>query len=317
MAINVIIPIKDTPPEYFKDCLLSLAIQTKKNFITTVIDDGSSEENKAIYSSLINDMPFEVIYLENKGIPGPGMARQLGLDKAPAPVDYFTFLDSDDMLYPRAIELLYTEVKVNKAELVSANLLVQGRHRSKDGYLIGNEAVSWLTGKAYNRKFLEDNDIRFIPDVFYAEDSYFNLVVFNLVEKNYHIDETIYYWRNNKDSATRSKDYVFSEKISLDLYTSQLRAAEKILKHKPNWNIGAIMGVMYAEYQYAQVREIEEEILTMEELLKPWLRREDVIEQLRKPEVQTLTYSKLKQDKEGYIFQESYADWLIRMTAKS
>lgn len=317
MAINIIIPVKDTPPEYFKDCLISLIIQTKKNFITTIIDDGSTEENKAIYASLMEKMPFEIIYLENKGIPGPGMARQLGLDKAPAPVDYFMFLDSDDMLYPRAIEILYTEAKVNKADLVCANILAQGKHRTKDGILMGNEAVSWLTGKAYSRKFLEDKKIRFIPDLFYAEDSYFNLVTFNLLETNGHVDEVIYYWRNNKSSATRSSDYVFSEKISLDLFISQLRAAEKILQYKPDWNIGAIMEVMYSEYQYTQAREIEDEILTMEEALKPWLRREDIIAQLRTPEVQELTYSKLKQDKEGYIFKESYADWLMRMMAKS
>lgn len=313
MAINIIIPVKDTNPKYFQDCLFSLATQTKKNFLTTIIDDFSTPENSKIYQDLIKQMPYEVNFFRADEHIGPGPARQLGLDMAPTPVDYFMFLDSDDLLYPRAVELLYSEAKVTDADIVAADIFVEGKHRSQDGYIKGGGAVSWITGKAYKRALFEEFDIRFLPRKMYAEDSYFNLITFNFAKKIYTLDEIIYYWRDNSDSATRSDKYNFTEISNFDLFYSQIEGAKKILQYIPDWGIGGIMAILYSCYQYTQAHENKKEIQEMEALLKPWLKRIDIIEKLSLPETQKHTYSKLIQDKDGYIFEETYANWLIRM----
>lgn len=53
MLVNIIIPIKNTSIGYFEDCLYSLMTQIDKNFIVTVIDDGSYIENTQQYINLL------------------------------------------------------------------------------------------------------------------------------------------------------------------------------------------------------------------------------------------------------------------------
>ena len=106
--VDVIIPTykaRETLPK----ALDSLVAQTKKLFIVTIIQDGDGED----YSDIIEEYRrrglqlFLISLKENKG---PGGARQAGID-ANKMCDYLMFLDADDMLMPRAIEILYHEAK--------------------------------------------------------------------------------------------------------------------------------------------------------------------------------------------------------------
>ena len=67
-----------------------------------VIDDGSSDETRAIVAAIAGDFP-EVRLLQNprKGIAA---ARNTGLDHIPAGCQFVTFLDADDISYPGRIE---------------------------------------------------------------------------------------------------------------------------------------------------------------------------------------------------------------------
>ena len=66
-----------------------------------VIDDGSSDETRAIVAAIAGDFP-EVRLLQNprKGIAA---ARNTGLDHIPADCQFVTFLDADDISYPGRI----------------------------------------------------------------------------------------------------------------------------------------------------------------------------------------------------------------------
>ena len=67
-----------------------------------VIDDGSTDETKAIVEAMAGDFP-EVRLLQNprKGIAA---ARNTGLDNVHADCRFVTFLDADDISYPGRIE---------------------------------------------------------------------------------------------------------------------------------------------------------------------------------------------------------------------
>ena len=67
-----------------------------------VIDDGSSDETRAIVAAMAGDFP-EVRLLQNprKGIAA---ARNTGLDNIRAGCQFVTFLDADDISYPGRIE---------------------------------------------------------------------------------------------------------------------------------------------------------------------------------------------------------------------
>lgn len=313
MAVNIIIPIKDTDSEYFEQCLYSLATQTKKSFITTVIDDASTEENYQQYLKIIDKMPFNVYVLRNKENLGPGAARQKAMDMAPAAADYFFFLDSDDMLYPRTVEILLSEIRIKEADIMVGGILCAGEHRSEDGLVSPKIIAGWSTGKLFRRKFLEENNIRFLDRHIYAEDSYFGLVAHNFTEKIYHIDETFYYWRNNLNSITRKNNYEFIEKNNLNHFISQYEGARTIFEKCPEWNFGGVVQVMYICYQYAKEKKEYEEIKEMDKMLEIFFSYPQVKRKLETEEIMQTIYKNLSQHKQGTPFTQTMYCWLKEM----
>lgn len=87
------------------DTLDSLVAQTYKRFIVTLSIDGDGED----YSDIV-DMyrarGLKIRVITSVVNRGPGMARQLILNLTMC--DYIMFVDADDLLMPRAIEVLYT-----------------------------------------------------------------------------------------------------------------------------------------------------------------------------------------------------------------
>ena len=204
--VDVIIPTykaRETLPK----ALDSLVAQTKKMFITTIVQDGDGED----YSDIIEEykrrgLQIRLVKLEEN--KGPGGARQAGMD-ADKMCDYFMFLDSDDMLFPRAVELLYREAKINNADIVSSDFIAE--KKNTPGYLmdVRDRPVTWFHGNIYKAEYLRENNIRFLPLLRYNEDSYFNLVAFNCTQKKFQIKEITYLWRDNNNSITRSGDKPF------------------------------------------------------------------------------------------------------------
>ena len=117
--LNIIIPVykaRDTLP----DTLNSLMAQTRHNFITTIVNDCDGIDYSDIIEKYRKFLSIKYIVREENG--GPGLACQTGLDenyKSTPMCDYVMFVDADDMLMPRAVDLLYTEAKKNFVDLVS------------------------------------------------------------------------------------------------------------------------------------------------------------------------------------------------------
>ncbi len=311
MAINVIIPIKDTDPMYFEQCLYSLATQTKKTFLTTVVDDGSTEKNFSNYIKIIDKMPFNVMLLRHEKSKGPGPARQLGIDKAIPPADYFFFLDSDDLLYPNTFKILYQEAKVNKEpDIIIGGVFIEGEHPSQDGVVPNKITSAWITGKLFKRSFLESNDIRFLDrKMLGAEDSYFGLVASNLSNKNLFVDRELYYWRHNEQSVTRNPDNNFIIESNVDHTYSQYAGMKKIMQHKPDWNFGGILGVIYNNYQYAQAIGREDQLVDIKVILNDLLNLPGVKERVNIKEIIEKGYTYIEHNKNEIEFADTFLTW--------
>lgn len=122
--LNIIIPTykaRDTLPS----TLDSLVSQTKKLFLVTIVQDGDGED----YSDIIAEYKRRglKIFLFQKENGGPGMARQYGMDRTQM-CDYVMFVDSDDILNPRAVEVLYREAKLNNFDVLSSSFLAEKNH---------------------------------------------------------------------------------------------------------------------------------------------------------------------------------------------
>ena len=81
----------------------SLVAQTKDKFITCLSIDGDEED----YSDIIETYRargLKIRVINSKENGGPGAARQRIIDTTQC--DYLIFMDADDMLMPRAVEVL-------------------------------------------------------------------------------------------------------------------------------------------------------------------------------------------------------------------
>lgn len=99
--ISVIVPIYNAG-EYLAPCIRSVLNQTFADFELILIDDASTDDSLKVCQSF-DDARIRVIAKpQNEGV---SRARNLGIDKADG--RYLTFLDADDRLHPRFLELLY------------------------------------------------------------------------------------------------------------------------------------------------------------------------------------------------------------------
>lgn len=179
--LNIIIPTykaRETLPR----TLDSLVAQTKKMFMVTICQDGDDED----YSYILDEYRkrgLHISLLKSKTNKGPGMARQMGID-ASSMCDYIMFVDADDILMPRAVEILYAEAKAHDADMVISSFIADKKYTSGIFMDADSQSVTWCHGKIYKRKYLVDNNIRFNENIRYNEDSFFNLVAANCTKIN-------------------------------------------------------------------------------------------------------------------------------------
>lgn len=100
--VSVILPIYGVE-EFIGECVDSLVAQTFSDFEVVCVDDGSPDRSVEVAREHIgDDARFRFFAQENAGLSA---ARNHGLREARG--DYLLFLDSDDLLVPQALELLY------------------------------------------------------------------------------------------------------------------------------------------------------------------------------------------------------------------
>ena len=100
--ISVIVPAYNTG-KYIPECLDSVIAQTFKNFEIVCIDDGSSDDSLLVFKDYANkDIRIRVISQKNTGVVA---ARNNAISIARGV--YIFPLDSDDMIAPECLEVLY------------------------------------------------------------------------------------------------------------------------------------------------------------------------------------------------------------------
>lgn len=213
--ISVIIPYYNETPEELSRILSSLnwqlGIDLQKIECILVNDIDNFLEESFINS--FHNIDIKRIHLpENKG---PGVARQAGLDAANG--EYVLFCDSDDSLSDMtALNAILAEIRQNRPEVIVSGWLEEHYFADTGNYQYQKHGVDfvWLHGKALRRDFLQNNDIRFHPNLTAHEDNYFMGLVYAAAENMRQIQSTTYVWRARPESATRANcGAYFFEKI--------------------------------------------------------------------------------------------------------
>lgn len=316
--VDVIIPTykaRETLPK----ALDSLVAQTKKMFIVTIVQDCDGED----YSDIIEEYKRRGLVI--RWIPleenlGPGGARQTGMDTDKMS-EYFMFMDADDMLMPRAVELLSREITLHNADIASSDFIAE--RKATPGVLMDvfEVPVTWCHGRIYRAKYLRDNNIRFLDGLRINEDAYFNLIAHNCTKNKIKVKEVTYLWRDNKNSLTRSDNNEDFFKRTWETYiTSQVEALLRIIELKgevmPDL-LGATLLYVYHYWMIARHYKVINDNITME-LLK--LKNNPVLIDGLKEEV---FWQHITQNLKGCTFwgdnvifyQERFVDWLKKYIA--
>ena len=115
--VSAVVPFHGVE-DFFGSFLDTLVAQTYPNFECILVDDGSPDGCAAIAQRYAEqDDRFVVVTQENLG---PGPARNTGV--ALARGTYITFLDSDDLVAPRAFEQFVTSLEASGSDFAASNV---------------------------------------------------------------------------------------------------------------------------------------------------------------------------------------------------
>ena len=116
--VSVVVPAYDVAA-YLPACLDSLLGQTLRELEVVVVDDGATDDSGAIADAYAaRDSRVRVVHIENRGL---GAARNEGIRHARG--EYLGFCDADDLMTPRALELLLALAQETDAPLVTGNVV--------------------------------------------------------------------------------------------------------------------------------------------------------------------------------------------------
>ena len=180
--ISIIIPVYKVE-KYLPECVESILNQTYKNFELILVDDGSPDNSGKMCDEFAEkDSRIKVIHKENGGVSS---ARNIGLDNASG--EYITFIDSDDFVDKRYLEVLYSTSKENDTD-ISICCFAKYTHSS---FIIFNE----IFPKKINIDFKDSNFLKFFKRYFYLKNNIFGSACRTLFKKasikNLRFDENI------------------------------------------------------------------------------------------------------------------------------
>ena len=217
--ISIIIPVFNAE-NYLKRCLKSIVNQTYKHFEVLIIDDGSTDTSKEIYSEFVNrDNRFKAFYQPNMG---PSSARNLGIEKSTS--NYIAFIDADDYVAINYIENLISAALTNNADLVCGGYYELSKYNLNPlpvndfkiyinttininnfvpAIFEGTAGVLW--GKLFKSDIIIKNNLKLHPEVKMSEDLIFVLEYVFYATTIIVVNTNGYYYNRLNEESLSSK----------------------------------------------------------------------------------------------------------------
>ncbi|WHZ55737.1 glycosyltransferase family 2 protein [Metabacillus hrfriensis] len=229
--VSVVVPVYNCE-NYISNCLESILNQTYTNIEIIIINDGSSDKSEEIISEYKEkDNRIIYVYQENNG---PSEARNKGILTSTG--KYLVFIDSDDTVDKRYIELLLKEMISSEADLVCCGYRDESKymvrnhtdfdfnisvnlHSFMEMVCKGTGGVLW--GKIFKKEIIVENNLKMDKNIFMSEDLVFVLQYVAYCKIFAAIKEYLYnYNRLNQESI--------SSKISINYIENHIIVCEYI-----------------------------------------------------------------------------------------
>lgn len=213
--VSVIIPVYNTA-HYIGHTIHSVISQTYSNVEIIIIDDGSTDGSDNICAEIAkSDRRIRVVRQKNAGVSA---ARNKGLSVITG--ELVVFVDSDDAIHPRMIEMLYQNLITTRSDISMCGYTIVHTDgaidldTSKDDFhhartLSPYEAIvdilyakgisGNISGKMYRSGLL--HRLLFNQDIYYAEDMLFSVSALAKADKACFTSLPLYYYRARTESA--------------------------------------------------------------------------------------------------------------------
>lgn len=253
--VSVIVPVYRVE-NYLHRAVDSLINQTYTNLEIILVDDGSPDRCPQICDEYAGqDSRIKVIHKPNGGLSD---ARNTGL--AIASGDYLVFLDSDDYLHIKAIEILISEAIRHKACIVCCGMNIVDSdnniydHRKCDENFVSNniDATKLLLqdrfphnfacGKLYKRELFDN--LQFPVGRLY-EDTATTYLAVNRAKSVLCLKDCLYYYERGREGNITSE--LSSAKAAKSYYHGCLNSLDRIRFCKNNSNYLDMMPTVYRQ----------------------------------------------------------------------
>lgn len=218
--VSIIVPVYNVNT-FLRDTIESILAQSFSDIEIILVDDGSTDGSSRICDEYVTrDRRIIVIHQhENCGVSA---ARNLGLSAARG--KYISFVDSDDFVHPRLIEVLLHAIECSKCDFSMVKLI---KLNPEDAKLVqnvqmvddcptqfinaidyyknmlhkGDESFCVAVGKLYYREKVSNID--FVGTM--GEDQYWILKQLHNINKVALVTIPLYFWIQNPASVTHKK----------------------------------------------------------------------------------------------------------------
>lgn len=201
--------------KYIAETIQSVQNQTYTNWELIIIDDASIDNTIEIVNTIISlDNRIQFYKMDNNS--GSAKTRNVGIEKASG--HYLTFLDSDDIWFPKFIENSIEKIKQNgiyfvfssyrrsneNLEFVYADFIVPEKVTYTD--ILKTNSIGCLTA------FIDIDKLgkKFMPDIRKRQDMGLWLQYLKEIPYAYGIKEPMAIYRIRKNSLSRKKSDLLS-----------------------------------------------------------------------------------------------------------
>ena len=227
--ISIIIPVYKVE-KYISRCLDSILNQTFQDFEIILINDASPDNSIRIAESYA-DKDSRIRIIHNEENSGAGWSRMVGYTHAKG--EYITFCDPDDYLPENALEILYEAITRDstadmcigdyqrvypdgsKSEVFENKLKYGNDKLSVAKSTLKYETPHYLWNKIYKTKLFRHNEIIAHKDFSKSSDEFLFFQVLQYCEKIINVNEVVYYYFDNQESASYNKSNIIAMKAML------------------------------------------------------------------------------------------------------
>ena len=219
--ISIIVPVYNCIRSLPR-CIGSIQSQTLTDWELLLVDDGSTDGSSSLCDQFVtSDNRIHVFHKPNGGVSS---ARNMGLDHAQG--EYVMFCDSDDWVEPEWCEQLYQAAAENPGCLPVCNYYrsapdcetinrkgqcqaIEDRIAKEDFFSLNQyELLGIPWNKIFRRTILEENHIRFRPNLSLGEDLIFNLDYLHCLTDGFvFVNRPLYHYTIGSLDSLSSKYY--------------------------------------------------------------------------------------------------------------